>query len=214
LFSELKLGGGRQRRLALLASVAVHVSYVLFLIVSRPAPIYVRPQLLAFGDGAKSHGPIYLALEQPATMPRIPAAVRIPKQEQTKKDKGPVFAHEEQSRASAAQAAADAVRAGSARGTLMDGPTFGRDIRPGYPVHFPDPPIDRSKLPPEIQGDVVVEVTIDEQGTVIDTRLLKGVGYGIDELVIAALRQWRYKPATMDGTPIASKHDVHYHFPS
>ena len=214
MFSELKLGGGRQRRLALLASVAVHVCYVLFLILSRPAPIYVRPQLLAFGDGAQSHGPIYLALEQPATMPRIPAAVRIPKQDQTKKDKGPVFAHEEQSRASAAQAAADTVRAGSARGTLMDGPTFGRDIRPGYPVHFPDPPIDRAKLPPEIQGDVIVEVTIDEQGTVTETRLLKGVGYGIDELVIAALKQWRYKPATMDGTPIASKHDVHYHFPS
>jgi TonB family protein len=214
MFSELKLEGRRRKVRAVLISATLHLGYVAFVLLTRPAPIYVRPQLLAFGDGAQSHGPIYLALEQPATMPRTPAAVRIPKQDQTQKDKGPVFAHEEQSRASAAQAAADTVRAGSARGTLMSGPTFGRDIRPGYPVHFPDPPIDRSKLPPEIQGDVIVEVTIDEQGTVIETRLLKGVGYGIDELVIAALKQWRYKPATMDGTPIASKHDVHYHFPS
>ena len=131
MFSELKLGDGKRRTLALLASGVIHVGYFLFLILSRPDPIYVRPQLLAFGDGAQSHGPIYLALEQPATVPRTPAAVRIPKQAEPKRDKGPVFAHEEQTRASAAQAAADTLRAGSARGTLMSGPTSGRDIRPG-----------------------------------------------------------------------------------
>jgi TonB family protein len=191
VFSELKLGGGKRRTWALIASGVLHLGYVLFLVVTRPAPIYVRPQLLAFGDGAKSHGPIYLALDRPATLPRTPSSVRLPK-----------------------LAEINTVRAGSQRGTLMEGPIYGRDVRPGYPIHFPDPPIDRSKLPPEVQGDVIVEVTIDEQGKVIATRLLQGVGYGVDELVMAAVKQWRYKPATMDGTPIASKHDVHYHFPS
>ena len=176
MFSELKLDGGKRRTWALIASGALHLGYVLFLVLTRPAPIYVRPQLLAFGDGAKSHGPIYLVLDQPAKMPRTPSSVRVPKLAEIKKDKGPVFEHEEQTKASAAEASANTVRAGSQRGTLIEGPIYGRDVRPGYPIHFPDPPIDRSKLPPEVQGDVIVEVTIDEQGTVIATRLLQGVG--------------------------------------
>lgn len=214
MFSELRVADRRSRTTALLLSGALHFGYILFLFVSRPSPIFVRPQLLALGSGSVSKGLVYLAFDKPATTPRTPALVHVPKQALTKTEKGPVFAHEEQTKASAAKAAEKIERAGSMRGTLMEGLIAGRDVRPGYPIQFPDPPIDRAKLPPEIQGDVIVEVTIDEQGTVTETRLLQGVGYGIDELIVATLKHWRYKPATMDGTPIASKHDVHYHFPS
>jgi hypothetical protein len=31
---------------------------------------------------------------------------------------------------------------------------------------------------------------------------------------VSALRQWHFQPATLDGTPVASKHDVHFHFPA
>jgi TonB family protein len=214
MFSELRFADRRTKTTALLISGALHLGYILFLFVSRPAPIFVRPQLLALGNGAASKGAVYLAFEKPATTPRTPASVRVPKQALPKTDKGPVFEHQERTKASAAEAAQKTQRAGSTRGTLMEGLIAGRDVRPGYPIQFPDPPIDRAKLPPEIQGDVIVEVTIDEQGTVTEARLLQGVGYGIDELIVATLKHWRYKPATMDGTPIASKHDVHYHFPS
>jgi len=36
----------------------------------------------------------------------------------------------------------------------------------------------------------------------------------IDEKIEATLRRWHYQPATLDGTPVASRHDVHFHFPS
>jgi hypothetical protein len=32
--------------------------------------------------------------------------------------------------------------------------------------------------------------------------------------VMATLRNWQFRPATMDGVPVVSKHDVHFHFPS
>jgi TonB-like protein len=35
----------------------------------------------------------------------------------------------------------------------------------------------------------------------------------LDETVLAAVVQWRFHPATKDGVPIASRHDVYYHFP-
>ena len=79
---------------------------------------------------------------------------------------------------------------------------------------FPDPPVSRSDFPEGFQGDVIVEVSIDKLGNVIGERLLQGVGRDIDEKIMATLRNWHYKPATMDGEPIAEKHDVHFHYPS
>jgi protein TonB len=61
---------------------------------------------------------------------------------------------------------------------------------------------------------VIVEITIDAQGIVVAERLLQGLGHGVDERVIAVLRDWRYHPATRNGVPIPSKYDVHFHFPS
>jgi protein TonB len=83
-----------------------------------------------------------------------------------------------------------------------------------YPTVFPDPPVARAELPPDLKGDVVIEVTIDSTGAVVETRIIQAIGHGIDEKVVATLRQWHFQPATLDGTPVASKHDVHFHFPS
>ena len=61
---------------------------------------------------------------------------------------------------------------------------------------------------------MIVEISIDAQGIVVAERLLQGLGHGVDERVIAVLRDWRYRPATRNGVPIPSKYDVHFHFPS
>jgi eukaryotic-like serine/threonine-protein kinase len=39
-------------------------------------------------------------------------------------------------------------------------------------------------------------------------------GHGIDGKIEATLHHRHYQPATLDGTPVASRHDVHFHFPS
>jgi TonB family protein len=72
----------------------------------------------------------------------------------------------------------------------------------------------RPVCPPGLKGDVIVEVTIDEKGNIISTRLLSGLGHGVDERVVAVVQNWRYNPATRDGLPIPSQQDVHFHFPS
>ncbi len=61
---------------------------------------------------------------------------------------------------------------------------------------------------------MIVEVTIDEQGNVTDLKLTQGIGYGIDEKVLAVLRQWHFRPATRNGSSIASQHLVHFHYPA
>ena len=97
---------------------------------------------------------------------------------------------------------------------MIDGPITGHEVHVAYPVVYPDPPVARAELPSDLQGDVIIEVTIDSQGNVVETRILQAIGHGIDEKIMATLRQWHYQPATLDGVPVASKHDVHFHFPS
>jgi periplasmic protein TonB len=76
----------------------------------------------------------------------------------------------------------------------------------------PSPRPDLSVLPHGVQGDVVVDVTIDPTGKVADLAVLRTLGYGIESSVIGTLRTWTFRPATKDGTPIASVQELHFHF--
>jgi TonB family protein len=105
-------------------------------------------------------------------------------------------------------------RAGADYGSLFDGPDSGSEVRPALPYIFPDPPVSRDDLPPGVQGRIIVEITIDELGNVIETKLLQGLHPSIDSKVIATLKQWRFRPATRDGRAIASKQDALFNYPS
>jgi protein TonB len=76
----------------------------------------------------------------------------------------------------------------------------------------PSPKPDLSALPHGVQGDVVVDVTIDPTGKVANLAVLRTLGYGIESSVIGTLRTWTFRPATKDGTPIASVQELHFHF--
>jgi TonB family protein len=64
-----------------------------------------------------------------------------------------------------------------------------------------------------IEGDVIVEITIDEQGTIVQKVVLQSLGPAVDNRLLATLEQWHFTPAAKNGVPIPSKQDVHYHFP-
>ena len=53
-----------------------------------------------------------------------------------------------------------------------------------------------------ISGEVDMEITIRRDGTVSDVRILRGLGGGLNERAVAAIRQWRFAPARMKGTPV------------
>ena len=50
---------------------------------------------------------------------------------------------------------------------------------------------------------LVYEATITSAGEVASARALRPVDPEIDAPVIAALRQWRFRPATRNGRPVA-----------
>ena len=102
--------------------------------------------------------------------------------------------------------------AGSPLGTVLEGPLTGEEVRPALPVVSPDPVVATSELD-GLQGDVVVEITIDEQGNIIRKVVIQSLAPSVDGKVLEALENWRFRPATRNGVAIPSKQDVFYHFP-
>ena len=108
--------------------------------------------------------------------------------------------------------AAQARPAGSPLGTVLEGPLRGEEVRPALPVVSPDPHVAPDELG-NLQGDVIVEVTIDEKGNIVQKVVVQSLAPAIDGKVLEALDNWRFRPATRNGIAIASKQDVYYHFP-
>lgn len=53
-----------------------------------------------------------------------------------------------------------------------------------------------------LQGEVVLEIVVRRDGGVGDVRVLQGLGYGLDQRAVDAVRQWRFAPAQRRGTPV------------
>ncbi|MCL2725354.1 MAG: TonB family protein [Polyangiaceae bacterium] len=54
-----------------------------------------------------------------------------------------------------------------------------------------------------VEGVVKLEITVDEAGRVIQVRVVKGLGFGLDEAAVAAAKQWSFKPATRCGKAVS-----------
>jgi periplasmic protein TonB len=71
-----------------------------------------------------------------------------------------------------------------------------RCARGGTP---PYPPAARAD---GVEGDVVLEFVLSTSGTVDSVRVVKGLGHGLDDAAVAAVRNWRCSPATNEGRPV------------
>ena len=53
-----------------------------------------------------------------------------------------------------------------------------------------------------ISGTVIIEAVIDVDGSVRDAKVLRSIPL-LDAAALAAVRQWRYTPTTLNGIPVA-----------
>ncbi len=83
---------------------------------------------------------------------------------------------------------------------------------PGHPpVLGATPPELLSKVEPaytdqaktaQLQGTVILEFEVWEDGEAHSIRVAEGLGMGLDENAIEAVGQWKFAPATKDGVPV------------
>lgn len=114
---------------------------------------------------------------------------------------------------------------GDGRGEGSDGPGSGTRTGPGAGegdrpfvdgapgVTSPRPLVEQKPeytveaMRARVQGVVLLEATVLENGSVADVRVLKAMepSYGLDEKAVEALRAWKFRPGTYQGRPVAVK---------
>lgn len=78
-------------------------------------------------------------------------------------------------------------------GSGIQPPTLLREVKPDYT---------EDARRGGVEGDVVMEIVVRRDGTVGEVRVLQGLGHGLNERAVAAVRQWRFNPAKRRGAPV------------
>jgi protein TonB len=97
---------------------------------------------------------------------------------------------------------------GSGLGPGSGGGTGGGPFRPGSGI---EPPVLIREIRPvyttearrrAVEGDVLLDIVVRDNGTVGAIRVTRGLDAGLDQKAIEAVRQWRFQPARRRGTPV------------
>jgi len=68
-----------------------------------------------------------------------------------------------------------------------------KDVRPEYPA---------SAVAEGRRGVVIIEALVGADGTVIQTKVVRGIGDDLDAAAVEAVRQWEYEPTTLNGIAV------------
>jgi TonB family protein len=84
--------------------------------------------------------------------------------------------------------------------TPKDPPPPGLEPPVAIAQPFPEWSPRRTAAPQTYRG--ILEVTIDEQGTVTNVALQQAMQPAFDQALLKAARKWKYKPALLNGTAV------------
>jgi TonB family protein len=59
---------------------------------------------------------------------------------------------------------------------------------------------------------VIVQAYFDPDGNVTVLKVKKGLGYGLDENALVALKDWRFSPALRNGLPVSAVAEIEVPF--
>jgi TonB family protein len=211
MFTQLHPAAPKRQATSVSVSLLLHFVFLGWILHS-PAPTFIAPSSVMRGESGGSLTRIYFGgdsgvlQEQPKSHL---AWQRAPKKAKPHRMEPPPVKLEVGNEIASIRPSGPA--AGSLYGSLSYGTLTGPEIRPALPIVSPDPVFGSDTA--GIQGDVIVEITIDDQGTIVQKVVLHSLGPAVDNRVLAALERWHFTPASQNGVPIPSKQDVYYHFP-
>ena len=222
MFTQVHSGRSRFGIGAWCASAVLHGA-ALFCLFHASSPSFLAPRFVAHGEDGTFIAQLYWPGEagkiaSDATSASALASRRerlIYQSKQVRKSERHYEKHESKAVAESANAGAQqpVPAGGSAFGTSLQGLAYGNEVRPALPILSPDPAVDETDLG-GAEGDVIVEVTIDDHGMIVEKKIIQSMGASVDNKVLAAVAHWQFHPATRNGFPIPSKQDLYYHFPA
>ena len=96
----------------------------------------------------------------------------------------------------------------------MDPPTpqVGGSVTPPVAIHMANPKYTAQARKAKFSGQVVVSMIVGTDGEPRDVHILRGVGMGLDEEAMKAVKQYKFKPAMQNGKPVAVYVNVQVNF--
>ncbi|HXH40731.1 MAG TPA: energy transducer TonB [Thermoanaerobaculia bacterium] len=84
-----------------------------------------------------------------------------------------------------------------------DGPLrVGGDVKAPVVVNRVEPLYTDEARRAGISGIVILEVVIDRNGVVTKADVLKPLPFGLDQAAVDAVKQWKFRPGTLNGVPV------------
>jgi TonB family protein len=91
-------------------------------------------------------------------------------------------------------------------------PVCGDKMKPPVPVSTPDPHYTEADRHNRVEGVVVLQVVIDEQGHTHDAVVVRSLTPGLDREAQATVLNWRFKPAMCGSTPAPVEMNIEIRF--
>jgi protein TonB len=88
----------------------------------------------------------------------------------------------------------------------------GRNVTQPVLLSRNDPEYSDEARKAKLQGIVELGIEVNAAGQVTNVRVLRSLGLGLDERAIEAVRQWKFRPGTMDGKPVSTRAMVEVNF--
>jgi TonB family protein len=95
------------------------------------------------------------------------------------------------------------------RATELEHP--GHDPVP-KPIYTLDPEFSEQARRKSVEGVVVLKLTVSENEDVTDAVVTQGLGYGLDEKALEAVRRWKFQAPLKDGQAISTTVTVEVDF--
>jgi periplasmic protein TonB len=72
-------------------------------------------------------------------------------------------------------------------------------------IHQEAPEFSDEARKAHFQGEVIVAIIVDANGRVVQPRIVKSIGMGLDEKALEAALKWTFHPGTLNGKPVATR---------
>lgn len=79
-------------------------------------------------------------------------------------------------------------------------------------IYSPEPSFSEEARKAKMQGMVTLILVVGKDGKPYNIRVGQSLGMGLDEQAIAAVQKWRFRPATRNGEPVATRIAVQVDF--
>jgi TonB family protein len=90
--------------------------------------------------------------------------------------------------------------------------TAAKNMTPPEPIFRPEAEYTDDARKAQLNGKVIVTLVVEIDGTASNIEVTRGLGLGLEQKAIEAVRQWKFKPATIAGKPVRARVNVEVTF--